>query len=407
MGYFSLDIKKAKGSSDTVQSDHIERRIIPKNADPTRTHLNRVLIEYPDGVHGRDEAIAHRLNTAGIKRKITHDQVRVVRVVLSGTHEDMMDIQENGRLDEWCSDSIQWLQATFGKDNVVAAHLHMDEKTPHIHAAIVPIVTGERRKAKKEQEDGKRKYHKKANTVRLCADDLFNRQTLIAYHDNYARVMAKYGLQRGVRGSEARHTTTTQYYRDIQKKNGSIFGSNKVKTLERENTALYREVATHEETIEILQNRIHTMQTEHNRQLLEIQQNHRKEMAEKSVRHKDEVSGLKRIIEKLCAWFPMAKEIMRIESLCRLVGFNERQTTTLTYGKPLIYEGKLYSEEHNRSFTTERAGFQVVKDPADKSKLTLVINRQPIGEWFREQFDRLRQSIRQPIQPQRKSRGIT
>ena len=219
MGYFSLDIKKAKGTSDTTQSDHIERKIIPKNADPTRTHLNRVLVEYPDGVHGRDEAIAHRLNTAGIKRKITHDQVRVVRVVLSGTHEDMMDIQENGRLDEWCSDSIQWLQATFGKDNVVAAHLHMDEKTPHIHAAVVPIVIGERRKAKKEQTDGKRKYRKKTNSVRLCADDLFNRQTLVAYHDNYARVMAKYGLQRGVRGSEARHTTTMQYYRDLKKKN--------------------------------------------------------------------------------------------------------------------------------------------------------------------------------------------
>ena len=192
-----MDIKKAKGTSDTTQSDHIERKIIPKNADPTRTHLNRVLVEYPNGVHGRDEAIAHRLNTAGIRRKITHDQVRVVRVVLSGTHEDMMNIQEKGELDEWCNDSIQWLQATFGKDNVVAAHLHMDEKTPHIHAAVVPIVTGERRKAKKEQADGKRKYRKKTNSVRLCADDLFNRQTLVAYHDNYARVMAKYGLQRG------------------------------------------------------------------------------------------------------------------------------------------------------------------------------------------------------------------
>ena len=166
MGYFSLDIKKAKGTSDTTQSDHIERKIIPKNADPTRTHLNRVLVEYPDGVHGRDEAIAHRLNTAGIRRKITHDQVRVVRVVLSGTHEDMMNIQEKGELDEWCNDSIQWLQATFGKDNVVAAHLHMDEKTPHIHAAVVPIVTGERRKAKKEQTDGKRKYRKKTNSIR-------------------------------------------------------------------------------------------------------------------------------------------------------------------------------------------------------------------------------------------------
>ena len=61
-----------------------------------------------------------------------------------------------------------------------------------------------------------------SNSVRLCADDLFNRQTLIAYHDNYARVMAKYGLQRGVRGSEARHTTTMQYYRGLKKKNETL-----------------------------------------------------------------------------------------------------------------------------------------------------------------------------------------
>ena len=93
MGYFSLDIKKAKGTSDTTQSDHIERKIIPKNADPTRTHLNRVLVEYPNGVHGRDEAIAHRLNTAGIRRKITHDQVKTVHVVLSDTPESMINIQ--------------------------------------------------------------------------------------------------------------------------------------------------------------------------------------------------------------------------------------------------------------------------------------------------------------------------
>ena len=34
--------------------------------------------------------------------------------------------------------------------------------------------------------------------------------------------MAKYGLQRGVRGSEARHTTTMQYYRDLKKKNETL-----------------------------------------------------------------------------------------------------------------------------------------------------------------------------------------
>ena len=454
MGFVVLHMEKAHGS-DSGTTAHIERFIIPKNADPTRTHLNRKLVTYPDGIKDRTAAIQKRLEEAGLTRKIGNNQVRAIRINVSGTHEDMKRIEKEGRLDEWCADNMKYFADLFGKENIVAAHLHRDEETPHIHITLVPIVKGER-KRKKREEQAKKRYRKKpANTVRLCADDIMTRLKLKSYQDSYAVAMAKYGLQRGIDGSQARHKSTQQYYRDIQKlagslksevvdlqkqkaeaeqelkrakkevqteklkgaattaatniaeSVGSLFGSNKVKTLERENTALYREVATHEETIEILQNRIHTMQTEHNRQLLEIQQNHRKEMAEKSVRHKDEVSGLKRIIEKLCAWFPMAKEIMRIESLCRLVGFNERQTTTLTYGKPLIYEGKLYSEEHNRSFTTERAGFQVVKDPADKSKLTLVINRQPIGEWFREQFDRLRQSIRQPIQPQRKSRGIT
>jgi hypothetical protein len=52
----------------------------------------------PSGVYGRDEAIAHRIKTAGIKRKITNDQVRVIRTMLSGTHEDMMNIAAMGSL---------------------------------------------------------------------------------------------------------------------------------------------------------------------------------------------------------------------------------------------------------------------------------------------------------------------
>ena len=90
MGYISIQINKAKGSADTGASDHIERKTMPKNADPTRTHLNRELVEFPDGVADRTEAISPRIRTAGIKRKITPDQVRAIRIVLSGTHEDMV-----------------------------------------------------------------------------------------------------------------------------------------------------------------------------------------------------------------------------------------------------------------------------------------------------------------------------
>ncbi len=454
MGYISIQINKAKGSADTGASDHIERKTTPKNADPTRTHLNRELVRFPEGVADRTEAISHRIRTAGIKRKITPDQVRAIRIVLSGTHEDMARIQDEGRLSEWCDDNLQWLHRTFGRENTVSAVLHMDEHTPHIHATVVPIVTGERRKARKKQAAGKRTYRKKANAVRLCADDLLTRERLVAYHDSYAAVMAKYGLQRGVRGSEARHTTTAQYYRDLKRqtgeleanvqqlkteqqqaerqldevkqdiksekleaaktdakaalvaKVGSLLGSGKLKGLEADNRTLQNEVATRDESIELLQQQIERQQEEHDRQLMELQAKHRKEMADKEAAHQKEVSFLKSIIQKAKKWFPLFQELVYMEKFCLNVGFNERQTATLISGKPLFYEGELYSEEYRRKFTTEKAGFQVVKDPIDKSKLALAINGQLIGEWFKEQFDKLFSSIRRTVTPLRKGKGI-
>ncbi len=289
--------------------------------------------------------------------------------------------------------------------------------------------------------------------MRLCADDIMTRLKLKSYQDTYAEAMAKYGLQRGIDGSKTRHKSTQQYYRDIQKladnlkaeavdlqqqketareelrrvkkeiqteklkgaattaaaniaeSVGSLFGSNKVKTLERENTALHREVADHEETIEALQDRIQTMQADHSRQMVEIERKHRREIADKETKHKEEISFLKTVIAK-AAWFPYFREMLRIENLCRLIGFDERQTATLVKGKPLEYAGELYSEEHGRKFTTEKAGFQVVKDPTNGTRLVLAIDRKPIAEWFKEQFEKLKQNIRRPIQPQRKSRGM-
>ena len=64
MGFVVLHMEKAHGS-DSGTTAHIERFIIPKNADPTRTHLNRKLIDYPDGVKDRTAAIQHRLENAG------------------------------------------------------------------------------------------------------------------------------------------------------------------------------------------------------------------------------------------------------------------------------------------------------------------------------------------------------
>ena len=151
MGFVVLHMEKAHGS-DSGTTAHIERFIIPKNADPTRTHLNRRLIEYPDGVKDRSAAIQQRLEEAGLTRKIGSNQVRAIRINVSGTHEDMKRIEEEGRLDEWCADNLKYFADTFGKENIVAAHLHRDEETPHIHVTLVPIVKEERKRRKREEQ---------------------------------------------------------------------------------------------------------------------------------------------------------------------------------------------------------------------------------------------------------------
>ena len=377
MGFVVLHMEKAHGS-DSGTTAHIERFIIPKNADPTRTHLNRRLIEYPDGVKDRSAAIQRRLEEAGLTRKIGSNQVRAIRINVSGTHEDMERIEKEGRLDEWCDDNLQWLHRTFGKENTVSAVLHMDEHTPHIHATIVPIVTGERRKAKKKQTEGKRSYRKKANTVRLCADDVLTREKLVAYHDSYAKVMEKYDLQRGVRGSEARHTTTAQYYRDLVRqtseleanvqqlqteqqqaeqqldevrqevksekleaakteaktafvaKVGSLLGGGKLKELEADNRILQGEVAARDEGIKLLQQQMQRQQEEHNRQLMELQVKHRREMTDKEAAHQEEVSFLKSIIQKAKKWFPLFQELVYMEKFCLKIGL-QRKTNCHAY----------------------------------------------------------------------------
>ena len=447
MGFVVLHMEKAHGS-DSGTTAHIERFIIPKNADPTRTHLNRRLIEYPDGVKDRSAAVQRRLEEAGLTRKIGSNQVRAIRINVSGTHEDMKRIEEEGRLDEWCADNLKYFADTFGKENIVAAHLHRDEETPHIHVTLVPIVKGERKRRKREEQTKKRYRKKPTDTVRLCADDIMTRLKLKSYQDTYAEAMAKYGLQRGIDGSKARHKSTQQYYRDIQKladdlkaevvdlqqqketareelrrakkeiqteklkgaattaaaniaeSVGSLFGSNKVKTLERENTALHREVATHGEAIEALQTRIQTMQADHSREIREMQQRHLLEKNEMVTKHQTEVSKLNALLIKATEWFPWFRAMLRIEKLCLAVGFTHEQTAHLMTGKPLPYNGELYSDEHRRKFKTNDV---TAKVGTNNGKLILAIDGLHIGEWFKKQFERLQQNVDwKPIQKKNK-----
>lgn len=219
--YCVLHIDKSTGGEARMTA-HIERSpediVCHKtNIDESRTHLNRSLIDYPPEVSNRTQAIEHRISTAGIKRKVSDNQVRVLRIMLSGTHERMKELEAEGRIDDWCKANIDWAKATFGADNVVSAELHMDEKTPHIHLSVVPIV---KEATKRKGKDGSIKVGKEK--VRLAARDVLTAAKLAKYQTTYAAAMAKFGLQRGVEGSEAQHLSKEDWMRNERRQHEEV-----------------------------------------------------------------------------------------------------------------------------------------------------------------------------------------
>lgn len=83
-------------------------------------------------------------------------QVLALNVLLTSDGEALRRLADEGRLNKWAEASIGWAKQTFGEDNVVGAHLHMDEQTPHLYATVVSIVTTERKKKASEAKATKR-----------------------------------------------------------------------------------------------------------------------------------------------------------------------------------------------------------------------------------------------------------
>lgn len=186
-------------------------------------------------IEKRLDAVRHQKDADGnsYERKIRKGQICCIEIRMSASVEGMAEIIEQGRLMEWCRESIKWAQREHGKENIVSAVLHMDEETPHLHVSLVPVVSGESKKqrttkkrAAKDKENAekkgeeppkkKRRYKKKATveTLRLCADDVMTPWDLKRRQTDYAVAMAPFGLERGEDGSPARHKDLAQYHKE-------------------------------------------------------------------------------------------------------------------------------------------------------------------------------------------------
>lgn len=189
VGYAVVHMMKIKsGAVGGIQS-HNNREHEPKtnpDVDMSRSEDNYDLIPCDNYKRSIKEKLSNLVESS---RAIRKDAVVVCNFIVTSDNETMEALGAD-RQREFFEDSVKWFSDRYGADRVLNATVHMDETTPHLHIGVMPIT-----------QDG-----------RLSAKAIFTKTEMKAIQTEFARdVGEKYGLERGVEGSERTHLSEARF----------------------------------------------------------------------------------------------------------------------------------------------------------------------------------------------------
>lgn len=189
VGYAVVHMMKIKsGAVGGIQS-HNNREHEPKtnpDVDMSRSEDNYDLISCDNYKRSIKEKLSNLVESSRAVRK---DAVVVCNFIVTSDNETMNALGAD-RQREFFRDSVKWFSDRYGADRVLNATVHMDETTPHLHIGVMPIT-----------QDG-----------RLSAKAIFTKTEMKAIQTEFARdVGEKYGLERGVEGSERTHLSEARF----------------------------------------------------------------------------------------------------------------------------------------------------------------------------------------------------
>ncbi len=163
---------------------HAFREQETPNADPERLSEN---------THFFAKNVAEGMQNFKKKlpEKIRKNGVLAVEFLITAS-PDAVNFRNCEDFDAYFEDALKYLQDKHGAENVVYAGIHRDETTPHMYAYVVPL-----------DERGKLNCHKFYG----AKDALSELQT-----DFYEKVGRRHGLDRGIKGSKAKHQNIKTYY---------------------------------------------------------------------------------------------------------------------------------------------------------------------------------------------------
>lgn len=155
------------------------------NADPDRLDQNRVLA----GARDTDELIQKWHDLA--PDKVRKNAVHALEYVVTASPEKLAAMSAQERA-SYFEDALDWLKEKHGAENILSAVVHEDERSPHLQAMVIPL-----------DERGK------LNARALVG----GKAQLSAMQTHFAEsVGAKYGLERGIQRSGAKHEDIQTYY---------------------------------------------------------------------------------------------------------------------------------------------------------------------------------------------------
>lgn len=142
---------------------------------------------------GFQKVINNRLDSLNLKRAPRHDAVYMCGVIVSSNLEFFQNL-EAAEQKRFFQSAKNWLEDFVGPENVIAANVHLDEKTPHLHFCHVPVTP-----------DG-----------RLCAKDIYTRSCLKRMQSELPKYLQSLGfeIERGViqeSGSATKHLETRDF----------------------------------------------------------------------------------------------------------------------------------------------------------------------------------------------------
>lgn len=189
MGYAVVHMQKIKaGAVGGIQS-HNNREHLPRtnpDVDPLRSWRNYDIIPCDNYKRAIKENLSNLVKS---NRAVRKDAVVLCNFVVTSDHETM-EAMEPEHQRELFKDSVKWFCDRYGADRVINATVHEDETTSHLHVGIMPIT----------------------KNGRLSAKAIFTKTEMKAIQTEFARdVGAKYGLERGVEGSERTHLSVARF----------------------------------------------------------------------------------------------------------------------------------------------------------------------------------------------------